>query len=54
MAVNLVAPDAAKLLAIAGVQLGVAMAGVKKAGRKDLLVMRLAPGTAEASSIAWA
>jgi glutamate N-acetyltransferase/amino-acid N-acetyltransferase len=31
---------------VAGVQLGVAMAGVKKAGRKDLLVMRLAPGTA--------
>jgi glutamate N-acetyltransferase/amino-acid N-acetyltransferase len=31
---------------VAGVQLGVAMAGVKKAGRKDLLVMRLAPCTA--------
>ena len=46
MAVNLAAPAADKLLSVAGVQLGVAMAGIKKAGRKDLLVMRLAPGTA--------
>ena len=46
MAVNLAAPRAEDLLSVAGVQLGVAMAGVKKAGRKDLLVMRLAPGTA--------
>jgi glutamate N-acetyltransferase/amino-acid N-acetyltransferase len=30
---------------VKGVELGVAMAGVKKPGRKDLLVMRLAPGT---------
>ncbi|HJV12093.1 MAG TPA: bifunctional ornithine acetyltransferase/N-acetylglutamate synthase, partial [Burkholderiales bacterium] len=45
MAVNLAAPRAEDLLSVAGVQLGVAMAGVKKAGRKDLLVMRLAPGT---------
>lgn len=42
---NLAAPDAADLLAIPGVQLGVAMAGIKKPGRKDLLVMRLVPGT---------
>jgi len=31
---------------IPGVELGVAMAGVKKVDRKDLLVMRLAPGAA--------
>ena len=45
MAVNLPAPDPASLHPIAGVELGVAMAGIKKPGRKDLLVMRLAPGT---------
>ena len=44
MAVNLPPPDPSALHAVAGVELGVAMAGVKKAGRKDLLVMRLAPG----------
>ena len=48
MAVNLRAPDPAQLLPVAGVELGVAMAGVRKANRKDLLVMRLAPGTAVA------
>ena len=48
MAVNLSVPKAASLLPIPGVNLGVAMAGVKKAGRNDLLVMRLAPGTAVA------
>jgi glutamate N-acetyltransferase / amino-acid N-acetyltransferase len=48
VAVNLEAPKADSLLPIAGVELGVAMAGVKKPGRKDLLVMRLAPGTAVA------
>ncbi|HZO01394.1 MAG TPA: bifunctional ornithine acetyltransferase/N-acetylglutamate synthase, partial [Burkholderiales bacterium] len=48
MAVNLEAPRADSLLAIPGVELGVAMAGVKKPGRKDLLVIRLAPGTAVA------
>jgi glutamate N-acetyltransferase/amino-acid N-acetyltransferase len=45
VAVNLAVPRAESLLPIRGVQLGVAMAGIKKAGRKDLLVMRLAPGT---------
>lgn len=44
MAVNLRAPEAASLHPVAGVELGTAMAGVRKAGRKDLLVMRLAPG----------
>ena len=48
MAVNLEVPKADSLLAIPGVELGVAMAGVKKPGRKDLLVMRLAPGAAVA------
>jgi glutamate N-acetyltransferase / amino-acid N-acetyltransferase len=48
MAVNLPPPDPATLLPVAGIELGVAMAGIRKAGRKDLLVMRLAPGTAVA------
>jgi glutamate N-acetyltransferase/amino-acid N-acetyltransferase len=48
MAVNLTAPDPASLHAIAGVELGVAMAGVRKANRRDLLVMRLAPGASVA------
>ena len=48
MAVNLPAPNPASLHPIAGLELGVAMAGVKKPGRKDLLVMRVAPGTAVA------
>jgi glutamate N-acetyltransferase/amino-acid N-acetyltransferase len=45
MAVNLPHPKAEELHSVAGVELGVATAGVRKAGRKDLLVMRLAPGT---------
>jgi glutamate N-acetyltransferase / amino-acid N-acetyltransferase len=48
VAVNLAAPQADSLLPVPGVDLGVAMAGVKKPGRKDLLVMRLAPGSAVA------
>ena len=48
MAVNLAVPQADSLHPVPGVELGVAMAGVKKPGRKDLLVMRLAPGTAVA------
>jgi glutamate N-acetyltransferase / amino-acid N-acetyltransferase len=44
MAVNLAPPDPASLHPVAGVELGVAMAGIKKAQRRDLLVMRLAPG----------
>jgi len=48
MAVNLRAPDGAQLHPVAGVQLGIAMAGVRKANRKDLLVMRLAPGAVAA------
>jgi glutamate N-acetyltransferase/amino-acid N-acetyltransferase len=48
MPVNLAAPSPASLHAVRGVELGVAMAGIKKPGRKDLLVMRLAPGAAVA------
>ncbi|OAI52282.1 ornithine acetyltransferase [Betaproteobacteria bacterium SCGC AG-212-J23] len=48
MAVNLPPPDPASLHPVSGVDLGVAMAGVRKAGRKDLLVMRLAEGSAVA------
>ena len=33
-----------RCIPFAGVELGVAMAGIKKPNRKDLLVMRLAPG----------
>jgi glutamate N-acetyltransferase/amino-acid N-acetyltransferase len=44
MAVNLPPPDPRSLLAVPGVDLGVAMAGIKKPNRKDLLVMRLAHG----------
>jgi glutamate N-acetyltransferase / amino-acid N-acetyltransferase len=44
MAVNLPAPDPAALHAVAGLELGVARAGIRKPGRKDLLLMRLAPG----------
>jgi glutamate N-acetyltransferase / amino-acid N-acetyltransferase len=45
VAVNLETPNADSLFPIPGVELGVAMAGIKKPGRKDLLVMRLAPGS---------
>ena len=44
MPVNLSAPDPAALLPIAGVRLGIAEAGIRKANRKDLLVMALDPG----------
>jgi glutamate N-acetyltransferase / amino-acid N-acetyltransferase len=48
VAVNLAAPQADSLHPVPGVELGVAMAGIKKPGRKDLLVMRLAHGSAVA------
>jgi glutamate N-acetyltransferase/amino-acid N-acetyltransferase len=44
MAVNLPPPDPKALHPVAGVDLGIAMAGIKKPGRRDLLVMRLAQG----------
>jgi glutamate N-acetyltransferase/amino-acid N-acetyltransferase len=43
MAVNLPLPVPASLKPVSGIELGHAEAGVRKANRKDLLVMRLAP-----------
>ena len=45
MPVHLSTPDPASLLPIAGIRLGVAQAGIRKAGRKDLLVIEVAPGS---------
>lgn len=42
MAVNLPLPVAANLNPVAGIELGYAEAGIRKANRKDLLVMKLA------------
>ncbi|MEO8332302.1 MAG: bifunctional glutamate N-acetyltransferase/amino-acid acetyltransferase ArgJ [Gallionella sp.] len=44
MPVNLTSPVAAQLLPVAGVSLGIAEAGIKRADRKDLLVMQLCEG----------
>src|ERR1051325_733436 len=48
MAVNLLPPEPKSLHPVPGVDLGVAMAGVRKPGRKDVLVVRLAEGAAVA------
>jgi glutamate N-acetyltransferase/amino-acid N-acetyltransferase len=48
MPVNLAPPKPEDLLPVNGVMLGVAEAGVRKAGRRDLLVMRLAEGASVA------
>ncbi|MBS0354859.1 MAG: bifunctional glutamate N-acetyltransferase/amino-acid acetyltransferase ArgJ [Proteobacteria bacterium] len=45
MPVLLSPPDAAALLPVAGVRLGVTEAGVRKANRKDLTLIELAPGS---------
>jgi glutamate N-acetyltransferase / amino-acid N-acetyltransferase len=45
MPVNLPPPFAEKLLPIAGVTIGIASAGIKKAGRQDVTLMLLAAGT---------
>jgi glutamate N-acetyltransferase/amino-acid N-acetyltransferase len=45
MPVNLSAPEAAALLPVKGVALGVAEAHVRKPNRKDLLVIKLSPGS---------
>jgi len=45
MAVNLDPPDPAALDPIVGVDVGIAIAGIRQAGRRDLVVMRLAPGS---------
>ena len=48
MTVNLQAPNPANVLAVPGVRLGIAEAGVRKVGRKDLTVILLDEGTAVA------
>jgi len=46
MPVNLAAADPATLMPVAGVELGWAEAGMRKAARKDLLLIRIAAGAA--------
>jgi len=48
MAVNLCAPDPKWLLPVAGIELGWAEAGIRKPGRKDLLIVRIADGASVA------
>ena len=48
MPVNLAAPNPVELRPVPGVELGIAMAGIRKAGRRDLTVMLLAKGSAVA------
>jgi glutamate N-acetyltransferase/amino-acid N-acetyltransferase len=45
MAVNLLPPDPDHVYPVAGVELGFAQAGIRKANRRDLMLMRLGPGT---------
>jgi glutamate N-acetyltransferase / amino-acid N-acetyltransferase len=49
MPVNLQAPDPADLHPVDGVRIGTAMAGVRKAGRRDLVLLVLEPGAAVAA-----
>jgi len=48
MPVNLKAPDPKALHPVAGVAIGIAMAGVRKANRRDLTVMTLVEGSSVA------
>jgi len=48
MPVNLSAPDPAALKAVAGIELGTAKAGIRKPGRRDVLIARIAPGATAA------
>ena len=48
MPVNLQAPDPLALLAVPGVRIGVSMAGVRKANRRDLVIFAFDAGTAVA------
>ena len=48
MPVNLLAPNPKELHAVAGVEIGIAMAGVRKANRRDLTVVTLAEGSSVA------
>ncbi len=45
MPVNLTAPHPASLLPVAGVRLGIASAGIKKPGRRDITLIELAAGS---------
>jgi len=45
MPVNLTAPDPESLLPVAGVRLGIASAGIKKPGRRDITLIELAAGS---------
>ena len=45
MAVNLQIPSESDIHPVAGVEIGVTEAGIRKANRRDLTVFRLAPGT---------
>lgn len=49
MPVNLSAPDPTSLHPVAGVRLGVTMAGVRKANRRDLTIVGLAEGSSVAA-----
>ena len=44
MPVNLKTPEAANLRPVSGIEIGIAEAGIRKAGRRDVLVMRIAQG----------
>ena len=48
MTVNLAAPDPDALHAVAGIELGWAEAGIRKPGRKDLLLLAIAEGASVA------
>ncbi len=48
MPVNLTSPDPLSLMPVRGVRIGVAMAGIRKANRRDLVVFALDAGTAVA------
>ncbi|MBO9333154.1 bifunctional ornithine acetyltransferase/N-acetylglutamate synthase [Achromobacter sp. HZ01] len=48
MAVNLQIPSESEIFPVAGVEIGVAEAGIRKANRRDLTVFRLAEGTSVA------
>jgi glutamate N-acetyltransferase / amino-acid N-acetyltransferase len=45
MPVNLTTPDPASLLPVAGVRIGIASAGIKKPGRRDVTLIELTPGS---------
>jgi len=48
MAVNLLIPSESEIFPVAGVEIGVTEAGIRKANRRDLTVFRLAEGTSVA------